>query len=67
MTTENHSMAGLTIRATIIILSLVGLLVAGPAGRALSQSPLSGTPLSEKVDRIFAEWDTSRSPAARSR
>jgi CubicO group peptidase (beta-lactamase class C family) len=62
MPTENHSMAGLAIRPTIIILSLVGLLVAGPAARALSQSPLPGTPLSAKVDSIFAEWDTSRSP-----
>ena len=51
------SMAGLAIRTTLIILSLVCLLVPGPVGRALSQSPLGA-----QVDGIFAQWDTSGSP-----
>ena len=57
MDTKNHAMAGLAIRTTLIILSLVCLLVPGPVGRALSQSPLGA-----QVDGIFARWDTSGSP-----
>lgn len=62
METKNYPLAGLAIRTTIIILSLVCLLVPGPVGRALAQSPLSGTPLGAKVDKIFAQWDTPGSP-----
>ena len=56
MDTKNHAMAGLAIRTTLIILSLVCLLVPGPVGRALSQSPLGA-----QVIEILP-WDTSGSP-----
>jgi CubicO group peptidase (beta-lactamase class C family) len=49
----------MAIFAAPLIVVLAGLLVTGPAGRALAKSPL---PKTEQVDQIFATWDTAYSP-----
>jgi len=59
MNTRNRAAAGMAIFAAPLIVVLAGLLVTGPAGRALAKSPL---PKTEQVDQIFATWDTAYSP-----
>jgi len=59
MNIRNRAAAGMAIFAAPLIVVLAGLLVAGPAGRALAKSPL---PQGDQVDQIFAQWDKPHSP-----